>query len=57
MTRNISRRTPVSNAIGDIPETPPAVNMRLRSLPTEQQTYIAGKYYGGKMPWKDGEGT
>ena len=54
MTRNISRRTPVSNTIADIPETPPAVNMRLRSLPSEQQAYIAGKYYGGKMPWQNG---
>lgn len=28
-------------------------NERLDGLPWEQQIYIADKYYGGKMPWKD----
>ena len=26
---------------------------RLCSLPEKQQLYIAWKYYGGKMPWRD----
>lgn len=25
---------------------------RLRQLPTDQQAYIADRYYGGLMPWK-----
>ena len=31
-----------------------AANARLRTLPSGQQAYIAEKYYGGEMPWKDG---
>lgn len=27
-------------------------NVRLRSLPNVQQTYIGEKYHGGQMPWK-----
>lgn len=29
-------------------------NERLRALPREEQSYIAGKYYGGAMPWARG---
>ena len=28
-----------------------AANVRLASLPHDEQQYIADKYYGGNMPW------
>ena len=37
-----------------IPPTPDAVNVRLRSLSVGEQVYIADKYYQGKMPWQTG---
>ena len=30
------------------------VNDAIAAKPAEQQQYIAGKYYGGAMPWKEG---
>ena len=33
-----------------------AAHARLRSLPLESQTYYAGKYYGGEMPWREESG-
>lgn len=30
-------------------------NKRLRTLSVDDQIYIAGKYFGGKMPWHPGK--
>ena len=53
---------PKRNRNGMSPPTPvespslAAANARLRSLPVTEQTYIAGKYYGGAMPWTEEAG-
>ena len=51
--QSIQYRTSEQAVSGEHTDSRTQWSCRLSSLPEEQQTMIAKKYYGGKKPWKE----
>ena len=50
--RNLMKK-PKRKSAFQMPPPSDAANARLRSLPWGRQVYIAEKYYGKQMPWRE----